>query len=154
MSNKAQRGFNLIEMIIAIVIIGVAVSGVMAAFTQSARYSADPVIRKQLLVAAEELMEEVQLKPFASAQAKTTSGCARGGFYKVSDYEGYDTTSLGYICDVDGNKINDLDGYTVVIRVTSGTLGSGVTAPGVKITVTVTKGSENITLVGWRTSYA
>ncbi len=155
MSNRRQGGFNLLEILVAIVVIGVAVAGVVSAFSVSARSSADPFVRKQLLVVAEEIMEEIQLKPYTSAQAKVTNGCARSGYYQVADYNGYSTSALGYICDVDGLKLNELDGYVVSVTVTSGNLGSSTTAPGYLITVVVSKGTqESFTLVGWRTNYA
>jgi MSHA pilin protein MshD len=152
MCSKPQRGFTLIEMILAIVIISVAIAGTMAAFTQSTLGSADPIVRKQLLVVAEEIMEEIELKPYANTPtiAKVTSGCARTGFYQVDHYQNYTTTNQ--ICDADGNVITDLNGYTLDVHVVGGTLGTITEA--LLITVKVTKGSESITLTGWRTKYA
>jgi MSHA pilin protein MshD len=81
-----QRGISLIELIIFIVVIGVAVAGVLAAFISSTRASADPMIQKQALSIAEALLEEVQLQPFtycdpddtAAATALSSAACTGG----------------------------------------------------------------------------
>ena len=52
-----QGGVTLIELIIAMVIIGVAVAGMMAAFNTTSRNRADPVLQKQMAAVAEGLME-------------------------------------------------------------------------------------------------
>jgi MSHA pilin protein MshD len=59
-----QRGLSLVELIVTIVVIGVAVAGVLVAFTTATRSSTDPMIQKQALAIAEALLEEVQLQPF------------------------------------------------------------------------------------------
>jgi len=61
---RSSTGLSLIELIVAIVVIGVAVAGVLAAITVSTRSSADPMIQKQALAIAEAFLEEVQLQPF------------------------------------------------------------------------------------------
>ena len=152
MSSKSHHGFTLIEMIVAIAIISVAIVGAMKAFTQTTMNSADPVVRKQLLVVADEIMEEVQLKPYTDpyGRTKTITGCERSGFYQVHDYDGYTTTNK--VCDVDGTPTADLANYTLKVVVAQATLNGLTTAW--KITVTVSKGSETLTLVGWRLDYA
>ena len=150
MSNE-RRGFTLIEMVVAIVVISVGLAGVMIAFTTTTRNSADPAVRKQLLVVADQFMEEIQLKPFAAQANTTPTGCARDTYNDVADYNCYATT--GKICDIEGTALSELSGYSISISVQSGTL-SGV-AGSLKIVVTASKGAtESLQLVGWRTDYA
>jgi MSHA pilin protein MshD len=143
-------GFTLVEMILAIVIIGVGLAGVMVAFSTAVGRSADPVIQQQMLAIAENLIEEVQLKPYAPAAHTAPAGCARDTYNDVSDYHGYATS--GQVCTVDGVAVGALSGYSVGIAVATATL-SGV-AEAKRITVTVTRGSQSLSLAGWRTNYA
>lgn len=148
---RRHRGFTLIEMIVAIVVIGVGLSGVLAVFSTTVGKSADPLVRKQMLTAADDLMEEILLKPYAdAANSAPAQACGRETFNDVDDYENYSTT--GKICDVDGTPIDALNGFSVLVRVQSDNLG-GVTAA-LKITITVSRGTESFQLVGWRTGYA
>jgi len=61
---RAEHGISLIELIVFIVIVGIAVAGVVGALSMATRSSADPMIQKQALAIAEALLEEVQLQPF------------------------------------------------------------------------------------------
>lgn len=147
---KRQAGFTLVEMIIAIVILGIGLAGVAVAFSVAIGRSGDPVINVQMLAIAEEMIEEVQLKPYTAAANTAPAGCARDTYNDVSDYNGY--ASSGQVCTVDGVAVAALAGYSVSVGVTTSAL-SGVGAAK-KITVTVTRGSSSLTLVGWRTDYA
>ena len=170
MSNRTSAGFTLVEMVIAIVIISVGLAGVLLAFNTSVRSSADPLIHKQMLAVAEEMMEEILLKPFASppdsnfVQSNTTwpvncgVAAARSSFDDVSDYRNYATTG---VCDIDGDPVDGLDAYSLTVSVNpAASLGSaangGVLDNGKvkKVTVTVTHGAETLSLNGWRTWYA
>mgnify|MGYP000921015360 FL=1 len=150
MLHRRQGGFTLVEMIVAIVILGVGLAGVMLAFSTAARGSADPVVHQQMLAIAEEMMEEIQLKPYASASNSAPAGCARDTYNDVSDYQGYATS--GQICTVDGVAIAELASYSVSVGVAAGSL-AGVAAAR-RITVTVSRGSDSFALTGWRTDYA
>lgn len=147
---RRAHGFTIIEMIMAIVIIGVGLAGLLTVFSTSVRSSADPVVRKQLLSIAEEMIEEIALKPFNAAANAATSGCARAVFNDIGDYNGYSTS--GKICNLDGLEIAALRGYSVSVTVAAGTL-EGV-SDARQITVVASRGSDSITLVGWRTNYA
>lgn len=144
---QRQCGFTLVEMIIAIVVLGVGVAGVMLAFSSAVRGSADPVVQHQLLALAEEMLEEIQLKPYAAAANAAPAGCARDTFNDVMDYNGYSKAA----CSIDGVAITALSGYTVSVSITNTAL-SGV-GEALRIAVTVARGSQSLTLVGWRTNY-
>ena len=145
-----QRGLTLIEMVLAIVILSVGLAGVLLAFSTVTRASADPVVAQQMLAIAEELLEEVELKPYAVAANAAPAACARNTFNDVLDYDGYAAT--GGICTIDGTPIPSLATYAVRVRVQAGTL-AGVGAAR-RIDVTVTHGADSLTLTGWRTDFA
>ena len=63
-SRRRAAGLSLVELIVFIVVVGVAVAGVLAALNLSTRASADPMIQTQALAIAEAVLEEAQLMPF------------------------------------------------------------------------------------------
>jgi MSHA pilin protein MshD len=148
-SHRRARGMTLVELIVAIVILGVGLSGVLVAFNQAVRNSADPMVRKQMLVIAEEMLEEITLKPVAAVANAAPTGCARNTYNDVLDYNGYAATG---ICDIDGSAIAALSSYNVTVVVAAGALPNGV--PALRIAVTVTHGAETLSLVGYRTAWA
>ena len=145
-----QRGLSLIEMIIAIVILGVGLTGVLIAFSTVSKGSADPIVMQQMLAIAEEMLEEIRLKPYAAAPNTAPAACARNTFNDVLDYNGYSTS--GKVCSIDGTSIGSLTGHSVQVQVQTSTL-AGVGAAR-RIDVTVTRGTASLTLSGWRTDFA
>lgn len=165
MSGKRSRGFTLVEMIIAMVIIGVGLAGVLTAFDTTVRSSADPMIHKQMLAVAEEMMEEILLKPYVDPEGDAApvnavaacgaAGAVRNAFDDLADYHGYQTTG---ICDIDGAAVVGLADYNVAVTVVENaavaTDLTGLPVGAVRtVTVTVTRGGETIVLTGWRTNY-
>lgn len=60
----SQRGLTIIELVLFIVITGVAAAGIMRVLNIGTTAGADPIRRKQALLIAESYMEEVQLARF------------------------------------------------------------------------------------------
>lgn len=151
MSNERRRarGFTLMEVVMAIVIIGVGLAGVLSVFQASVRNSSDPVARKQLMSVAEEMLEEISLRPYSGASKQTSAACERAAFDDVSDYDAYPTN--GRVCDIEGTAVQGLEAYTLAVAVTEGTL---VGVPAKSVVVTVTRGTDSVTLTTWRTPYA
>lgn len=63
-SVRRQRGLSLIELVVFMVIMGIAAAGVLQLLNLANTASADPVRRKQALMIAESLLEEVELARF------------------------------------------------------------------------------------------
>lgn len=159
MCNKLQTGFTLIEMVIAIVIIGVGLAGLLMAFNVNVKSSADPMINKQMLAVAETMLEEVLLKPFVPLGVAPVNGvvtcsvaASRLAFDDVADYNNYQTNG---ICDIEGGAVAGLGAYGLRITVAADAGFGGLASAAVKkITVVVTQGGQSMTLIGWRTNYA
>lgn len=143
MSSRRAGGFTLVEMIIAIVVIGVGIAGVLIAFGVTTRGSADPLVTRQMLAVAEGLLEEALSKPHDAVAGGGGGGCARDGFNDIDDYHGYAQP----VCEIDGSAIASLAGYGVSIAVQATSLG-GVAAK--RVGVTVTRGGDSLQLQGWR----
>ena len=79
-----QRGFSLIEVVIAMVIIGVGMAGTLGVMTLATKHSADPMLQKQALSIAESLLAEIEQQPFTYCDpqdgnvltAASAAGCA------------------------------------------------------------------------------
>jgi MSHA pilin protein MshD len=80
---RRQRGLSLIELVMFIVIVGVALVAVVQVMNLTSIRSADPLARKQALLVAESLLEEVQLAHFTfcdpnDANAETAEAATIG----------------------------------------------------------------------------
>ena len=146
---RRAAGFTLIEAVVAIVVVGVALTGLLLATRSALQGSADPAVQRQMLAVAQQFMEEVQLKPWAAEANAANAGCARTTFNDLMDYHGYASSG---VCAIDGTAIPQLADYAVSITVAAGTLGGVSDAR--RITVTVTRGGQSLTLTGWRTDHA
>jgi MSHA pilin protein MshD len=157
MSSKRAAGFTLIEMIIAMVVISVGLAGVLSAFNAVVRTSSDPLVQKQLLALADEMMEEVMLKPYAAAGAGgAIVGCNRSAADEIADYNNYtDATATNQApCAIDGTRLFPaLAGYVTTVTVTPTALGAIPAGSASQIVVTVTHGAQTVVLTGWRTNY-
>jgi MSHA pilin protein MshD len=148
MKNLRQSGYTLIELVVAITILAIAVTGVLAALTQVAARSADAMIQEQATAIASAYLSEILQKPFGAADGHAT----RNTLDVVDDYAGLNNTGAQ---DQSGTLIPGLEQYNIAVRVGAGALGAVPAAQLREIDVTVTHPSTGIVVVlsGYRTLY-
>jgi len=113
-NRRGATGFSLIEVVVFIVILGLAFAGLLILYQRTTTASVDPLIRKQALAISASLIEEIELHAFTfcdpddsnvyTATGPPPTGCStvevigvEGGetrygaarFDNVSDYDGY-----------------------------------------------------------------
>lgn len=172
---RQHRGFTLIEMIIFIVVVSVGLVGVLSVLQLTAGNSAAPVIRKNMLAIAEGLLEEISAQPFTwcdpndanvttatSASACTTAeamgpeagetrGNAGNPFDNVNDYY----VAGGWTLNPVSNIVGDVyAGYSAVVTISQEALGDVPVADSLRIAVTVTRGTETMTLETYRVRHS
>lgn len=152
---RPQQGTTLIELLVSIVILSVAVTGIMMVITQLAGSSADPMLREQATAIAQSYMEEVLLQPLTDPQGGETNGAEAGEvrpvYDDVWDYAGLND-STGAL-DQSGTAITGLEAYNIDITIAGSTLGPGAGSPAVRIEVRVTHDASNgtdIPLIAYR----
>ncbi len=175
---RRSRGLTLIELLLFVVVVGIALAAMLKVFVTATTASTDPMVRRQQLAIAESLLREVELMPFtwcdpaqdpnvatvANAGACTfpenmgpEAGQTRYGpanfFNNVNDYNGF---SMAGIRDVTNTAIAGLSGYAASVTVAAAALDSIPSAgDALKITVAVTAPDGSVvSLQGWRTRYA
>lgn len=112
----AQRGLSLIEVIVFIVVVSVGLAGVLIAINKGVASSADPMIRKQALAAAESLLEEIELQPFTycdpedpvAATATSSAGCTTTA-QSMDNTANWGVGETRYGTLVAGNLVNFFD---------------------------------------------
>jgi len=143
------RGVTLVELIVTIVVIAAAVSGVIALTSATATRSADTMVQVQAVVIGESYLNEILQKPFGFDCAPT---CTRTQMDKVADYNGL--LDVG-VRDAKDTPVANLGNYTVQVTVANSVLGAGPGVPAAQselITVNVTApNGRRIALSGYRT---
>ena len=151
---RRQRGVTLVELVLFIVIVGIALGGIITVMNLSTRGSADPVRRKQALIIAEGLLEEVELAKFTFCQptagnvdtAANAAACENGlaeawgaegtsrPHDNINDYvtqAGKPASLLdasGQLLDANGSPM-PVSGYSATVTITPQALG-GIGAAG------------------------
>jgi len=141
------RGATLVELVVAIVIIGVALAGVLMVFIRNTGSSADPLIWHQATAIAEAYLEEALTKNFTVGPGNT-----RQTFDDVLDYNFTDVGAR----DQNGFAISGLEGYTVQVQAVLEALNGIPNTDAVRVTVTVTPAispSSTVAISGYRTNY-
>lgn len=154
---RAVCGATLVELIVFILIVGVAASAILSFYAGMTKRSSTPLIEKQAMAIAESLMEEIRLMPFtfcdpddpAVSTAVAPAGCAtpegvvmgpEAGetryaaltpFDNVNDYNGFAMPGgiCAGICDITGAPIAGLAAYTAAVAVATLAFGPAPAIP-------------------------
>ena len=160
----AQRGVTLLELIIAMVIVGISIAGVMTVFVITTQHSADPMARQQAQLVAEAYLDEMLLKRFYDPDTNNVCPAAaeaRSAFDNVCDYNGLNQAPT----DQFGTGIAALSAYNVQVTVNIDAppapgfpaLNGMNNSDGIKVmlvTVTVTgPNNTSVTLNAYRMNY-
>lgn len=145
---------TLVELVIAIVIVGIAAAALYSAMASITSRSADPMLRQQSLAIAEAYLEEILAEDFLDPSSHTQcpgAPVARADFDNVCDYAGLDDAGAR---GVDGALIAGLQDYRVRVAVTPQAFNGLTAAAALQVTVTVeAPDGQTLTLSGWRTCY-
>jgi MSHA pilin protein MshD len=175
-SLQKQSGVTIIELILFMVIIGVALAGILSIMNLTSVSGTDPMRTKQALAIAESLLEEVELQAFtycdpddANASTATAAVVGVGGcattvqgvgktagedryteprFDNVGDYHNF---TMNGIVDIQNSVIAGLSAYSATVTETA-IAGSG--GDQIQIDVLVTSGNINVSLTGMRFRYS
>jgi MSHA pilin protein MshD len=142
-----QAGVTLIELIVFIVVVSVGLAGVLSVLNLTVSRSADPVVFKQALAAADAMMEEILLKDFADPGGPAEAG--RADWDNVDDYNGYASAGIFTPTDL---ATPVLTGYNVAVQVVTPAAAILGIAPADirRVAVTVTFGADSVSLTGYR----
>jgi len=161
---RRASGFTIVELILAITIIGVAMAGVATVFITTTRHSADPAVQQQAQFIAEAYLEEIlRQKFFDPDEDKVCPNPEAGGrnsFDNVCDYRNISNQAPA---NAFGTAILPLSGYKVTVTVTrdatvslnglNNNTGTGLYRV-MRVDVNVTgPANTSITLSGYRTNY-
>ena len=150
--HRRLRGFSLIELLVAIVVLSIAVTGVVLVYTNTARGSAEALINKQALAVAEAMLEEIQL----AAYSNPSGGFAGPGSSindrdendDVSDNNGFSTAG---VYKIDGTQV--LTGYNVSVVVAVSAFQGIAESKLITVTVTHPSSGLSVALEGYKINY-
>lgn len=152
--DRRRRGVTLIELVISMVVVGIALSGSFLALHQTIVSSADPMIQQQASAIAEALLEEVLAKAYLdpdSGDVCPTPEVQRSLYDNVCDYQGFDESGVS---TQEGVAVAGLELYRARIAVDTTASLSGLSGAAqlLRIDVRVNFSSRvDLTLSGYRT---
>ena len=149
---RRQSAFTLIEIIVTIVVVGIAATALLSVFANMVRGSADPMIQQQATTIAEAYLEEIMLRAYDDPQVAELGvaepGETRPTYDDVQDYNSLGTTQVR---DQNNNPIAALSDYQVTVTVNAAVLN---TVGAMQIDVSVSHPATGaIVLSAFRTDY-
>lgn len=159
MRHGAQQGTTLVELVIAIALIGLAAAALITTLATLTGRSVDPLRRSQATAIAEAYLEEILAKPFTDPSLDPATGAAcpgvspanRADWDNICDYSGLPDTVAR---DQTGTAIAGLGDYQVSVAITQPAWQGIAASDALRVDVTVTDAAGGSTvLTGIRTRY-
>jgi len=144
-----QSGLTLIELVMFIVIVSVALTGIVGAFNLNTQHSADPMVQKQALAIAESLLEEIELMPFTYCDpddANATTAADAAGCATTAEAMGPEAAQgeTRYATATPFDNVNDYNGFTMnagnggILDITGAHVGGAGTLDAYSVVVATT----------------
>lgn len=144
---------TLIELVMTIVIVGIAAAALFSAMAAITGSSADPLLRQQSMDIAQAYLEEILLQDYADASGNVCPAVpsSRSQYQHVCDYAGLSDNGAH---EADGTAIPALAAYRVNVSVTPQAWAGLAAADTLYIEVTVIdSANQPLVLGGYRTRY-
>jgi MSHA pilin protein MshD len=147
-----QRGFTLLELVVTLVILGVAFAAIAGLVATLGGGSASPVLQTQALYIAEGYLEEAMLKAYADPEGDPRN-CAtsRDLWDDIGDYACLDTEASP--TDSAGVAIAGLSRYRVTMNVGNAATVGGATTRRVEVRVSHIDGDFDLRLAALKAQY-
>jgi MSHA pilin protein MshD len=149
-TRSRHQGVTLVELVVAITIVGIAVTTILSAFAAVATRSADAMMQQQAIAIGESYLSEI-LQRWVVDPNGTPPNTGRGSWDVVDQYNGLVEAPH----DQSGTAIASLSNYTVSVSTSQSSALGGVPAAAVRrIDITVSyPPSASVILSGYRTNY-
>ena len=128
--SRTQRGFTLVELVVAITVVGLCATTLVSLMATISGRSADALVQQHAATIANAYLQEALSKPY-TVQA---GGGSRANYNDVSDYN---FTDIG-VHDQLGNAVPEFAGYRVQVRAQQLGIGGVPNNQSYRVVVTVT----------------
>ncbi len=153
MNKRNQIGATLVELVLAIAIIVVGVFGIVSSFRLTVINSANPVTKKQAVLIAESLMEEILSKSFTKPTGGYSGLLTSANRDKFDTITDYNNLSINPISTIAGTNVVGLDKYSATITTTNVALGTIASSNVILVTVSITGPNDSFILKAYRINY-
>jgi MSHA pilin protein MshD len=147
---SSERGLTLIELIVAIVVIGITMTSMLALLSSVALRSADTLVQTQSIAIARAYLDEIMAMSFSDPD-----GLPEVNRSQYDDIGDYNLLPDQIPRTRAGAQMANLNQYRVVVAIQNNALlGVGNVTSGTRVTVTVTSPTGDSTVLsGFRANY-
>jgi len=153
--HRREAGTSLIELVVAIVVISIALTGTLLVVDTTTRRSADPMLERQAMSIADAYLREILQKDFLDPDSGSlcpTAEAQRRLYDNICDYNGLSETGAR---DQSGAAVTGLGGYQISISVdqTANLAGVSGSSNVLRVDASVTDPAGRVVrLSGYRTN--